>query len=602
MVLPARISILIAGMIVVSVGPCALSQEIRVESEQETHAQPEITVPFDSSDLPPGLAPWVHRTPDEVIELPAFVHPPEEGRDGCDECKRLQVSVERDVPDFPTETWRHIAEERGPGSWRIVVHSPEAVFIRAQLEAERAAGPMVFFFYGANGAESLARPFSSSDVARTGGWGPIIEGEYLFIEAITGSSTSPPLLKIPQISHGYLPIPPLEQRSWCYNDVTCYPGWSDVSRAVARIYYQTGGFGGYVCTGSLLADTDPATQRFWFLTAHHCISSDPVADTLAAYFDYTTSTCDGPAPLPWDPRRFAYGSDYVVGSETSDFTLLELDENPPGYQTFLGWSTGDLASGEDIVTVHHPGGLHQRITFGNENGSVDAWPYWDDFWRVVYHSGSTEGGSSGAPLLDEAGKCVRGQLWGGTASCWNMAGIDLFGRFGVSWDLGLSDYLLAATTPPEPETTTWDTPPHAAGPDAIAMKATPATDPSGAEYSFEEMTGHPGGTDSGWQDEPEYTDDGLQSGTQYCYRVKARDTSPSLDEAGWSSTECASTSIRGDINGDGVVNLIDVLMLYRFVHGELELTPVQMASGDIDQDNDADADDAQALADIVFGP
>jgi hypothetical protein len=182
-----------------------------------------------------------------------------------------------------------------------------------------------------------------------------------------------------------------------------------------------------------------------------------------------------------------------------------------------------------------------------------------------------------------------------------MAGIDLFGQFGVSWDLGLSEYLLAATTPPEPETTTWDTPPHAAGPDAIAMKATPATDPSGVEYSFEEMTGHPGGTDSGWQDEPEYTDDGLQSGTQYCYRVKARDTSPSLDEAGWSSTECASTSIRGDINGDGVVNLIDVLMLYRFVHGELELTPVQMASGDIDQDNDADADDAQALADIVFG-
>ncbi|MFC2108885.1 trypsin-like serine peptidase [Candidatus Bipolaricaulota bacterium] len=570
-----------------------------MEIEEEMVASPA-TEALYASDLPRGLAQSVQRNSDEVVELSRLLRLPEQAQDGCAECKSLQVSVQRDVPDFPSETWRHIPEDKGPGSWRIVIHSPEAVFVRAQVGAELTEEPLEFFFYGATGAKSVERPFSSNDLDRTGGWGPIIEGEYLCIEVITGSSTSPPPLVIPQISHGYLPIPPSQRVGSCNNDVTCSPDWSDVSRAVARIYFQFG-WGGWICTGSLLADTDPTTQRLWFLTAQHCVSSDADADTLIAFFDYRTDTCDGSMPSLGD-ANLAYGSDYIVGSTTSDFTLLELDENPPGYQTFLGWSTGDLATGEDIVTVHHPGGSYQRITFGDENGTGVGYPYWNDFWRVVYNSGTTEGGSSGAPLFDEAGKYVRGQLWGGNTSCSYMSGIDLFGKFGTSWDLGLSTYLLDTTTPPEPETVTWDTPPHAAGPDAIEMKATTATDPSGVEYSFEETSGNVGGTDSGWQDDPEYTDDGLQTSALYCYRVKTRDTSPILSETGWSSAECSSRGIRGDIDGDRSLDLIDVLMLYRYVEGVLPLPPDAVARADVDEDGDVDTDDAQALADLVFAP
>jgi YD repeat-containing protein len=97
------------------------------------------------------------------------------------------------------------------------------------------------------------------------------------------------------------------------------------------------------------------------------------------------------------------------------------------------------------------------------------------------------------------------------------------------------------TTPPTPDPMTWDVAPSVTAPATISMTAAIATDPSGVEYSFEETSGNPGGTSSGWQDSATYSDDGLSTDTQYCYRVKARDKSGNQNETGWSSTTCATT-------------------------------------------------------------
>ena len=58
---------------------------------------------------------------------------------------------------------------------------------------------------------------------------------------------------------------------------------------------------------------------------------------------------------------------------------------------------------------------------------------------------------------------------------------------------------------------------------SITMTATTASDPSGVEYFFDETSGNPGGSDSGWQDSPNYTDTGPQPNTTYTYTVTARD-------------------------------------------------------------------------------
>jgi len=56
------------------------------------------------------------------------------------------------------------------------------------------------------------------------------------------------------------------------------------------------------------------------------------------------------------------------------------------------------------------------------------------------------------------------------------------------------------------------------------MQALAGSDGSGPlEYFFEEISGNPGGSDSGWQTDMYYMDGGLFGGTEYSYRVKIRD-------------------------------------------------------------------------------
>ena len=84
----------------------------------------------------------------------------------------------------------------------------------------------------------------------------------------------------------------------------------------------------------------------------------------------------------------------------------------------------------------------------------------------------------------------------------------------------------------------------------ITMEASVATDAetgSNVEYYFDEISGNPGATDSGWQAETTYTDTGLSDGYTYTYTVKARDLSNSLNETSPSAPASA-------ITGSGPVN------------------------------------------------
>jgi hypothetical protein len=96
-------------------------------------------------------------------------------------------------------------------------------------------------------------------------------------------------------------------------------------------------------------------------------------------------------------------------------------------------------------------------------------------------------------------------------------------------------------TPPTPDPMTWATVPYVISSTAITMTATTASDEGGVEYYFDETSGNPGGSDSGWQSAPAYTDTGLSANTQYTYQVKARDKSPNQNETAYSTAESATT-------------------------------------------------------------
>jgi mono/diheme cytochrome c family protein len=121
------------------------------------------------------------------------------------------------------------------------------------------------------------------------------------------------------------------------------------------------------------------------------------------------------------------------------------------------------------------------------------------------------------------------------------------------------------------------------------MRARPGVDPRGyVEYYFEETSGSPGGSTSGWQMSPRYLDTGLVLGETYSYRFKMRDRAgnegqfseeatfeliqvnmecdhdehehPALGVDG-QDTDCDSVSDSeegyGDTDGDGIPDYLD---------------------------------------------
>ncbi|HIJ66769.1 MAG TPA: S8 family serine peptidase [Planctomycetes bacterium] len=98
---------------------------------------------------------------------------------------------------------------------------------------------------------------------------------------------------------------------------------------------------------------------------------------------------------------------------------------------------------------------------------------------------------------------------------------------------------------PEPDPSEWETLPHSISSSEIKMTAKTATDQWGwpVEYYFANLTNP--AHDSGWQSSSTYTDSGLTTGTQYCYKVKTRDKAPNKqsngNETAWSEMEACAT-------------------------------------------------------------
>ena len=99
---------------------------------------------------------------------------------------------------------------------------------------------------------------------------------------------------------------------------------------------------------------------------------------------------------------------------------------------------------------------------------------------------------------------------------------------------------VAETDPPTPDPAMWATVPQEEGSFAISMTATTGSDASGVvEYYFEEASGNPGGSDSGWQSSSSYTDSDLDSETEYIYRVQMRDALDNTTD--WSDSQSMTT-------------------------------------------------------------
>jgi hypothetical protein len=247
----------------------------------------------------------------------------------------------------------------------------------------------------------------------------------------------------------------------CLIDATCVTSSTlDVidlyRRAVADLFYIKGG-SGFVCTGGLINDSDTSGFIPYLLTANHCFSTQAVATTLEAFWDYRTSSCNGPFPNMSASQR-SNGSTLLATGTASDFTFVRLN-SVPASRAYLGWdaSTSVITAGTTLFRVSHPfpdaftDPAPQRFSTTNISltsltcSSRPRGPY-------TYSSqatGGVYGGSSGSPVILSGGYVV-GQLFGSCGPNDPAAGCDasnltVDGAFATTYP-SISSFLSPAQT------------------------------------------------------------------------------------------------------------------------------------------------------------
>ena len=137
----------------------------------------------------------------------------------------------------------------------------------------------------------------------------------------------------------------------------------------------------------------------------------------------------------------------------SDFTLLQLDREPdPTFSVYYaGWDARDFLP-DATTTIHQPGGDEKSISFDHDPPTVtsrfeSSSPGDGLYLRIAdWDLGTTEGGSSGSCLFDQATQRCIGNLSGGAAACGNDYP-DWYGRMYAHWtgngtpETRLSDWL-----------------------------------------------------------------------------------------------------------------------------------------------------------------
>ncbi|MGZ5079189.1 MAG: FG-GAP-like repeat-containing protein [Usitatibacter sp.] len=399
-----------------------------------------------------------------------------EGKNGVPLRIGFSRAVDPVATDVATLDWESLPDGNIVATMSIT--SEGAAALRLGIRVERLPPDLLLRFYapgeetmyevaGLDVLESIARNLEAGvrEPDAHNYWSPVIEGSTIVFETGVppGAKRSDMRVSVPQISHLYasassgFAMP--KAAGACNNDVSCYSAWSAEANSVARMVFTSGG-SSYLCSGTLLADSAPASFIPYFLTANHCISDQASASSLQTYWFFRSASC-GAGVGSYEIRTG--GAQLLYASATTDTSFMRLAAAPPAGAVFSGWiaNPAGATTAAAVTGIHHPSGDLARISFGNILGFYNCTPPSSGFFScsaaaasssmyygVAWRSGVVEPGSSGSALFLDNGHYVIGQLYGGSSSCADPAGGDVYGRFDVAFAAGLHTYLAAA--PPTP--------------------------------------------------------------------------------------------------------------------------------------------------------
>ncbi len=342
---------------------------------------------------------------------------------------------------------RWIESADGWRRWLLAIEAPGAVNLNFHFEPFRLP-------YGARlwitdpGKRQRLGPYDDRDNPPSAAfWSPILDGDRALLLLEVPPDAGRLEFSIAGIQRGFRdPLAP--KAGACNIDVVCPEGdgWRDQIRAVAA--YVIGGTG--LCSGTLMATTTPGENRV-FSTANHCISSAGQAASVVLYWRHEHPSCRAinssenalGAIGPNNPNAIPQtgGALLLANHPNSDFTLLRLNTTPPAAaNVFLsGWDRRAAPRIDGATGIHHPQGHEKRITHTTQTLVKQDTPtsgLGQHHWRVPFWTqGTTEQGSSGSGLWNRDRRLI-GVLSGGSASCSNPGGFDIYGRLETAWEGG----------------------------------------------------------------------------------------------------------------------------------------------------------------------
>ena len=220
----------------------------------------------------------------------------------------------------------------------------------------------------------------------------------------------------------------------------------------------------------------------------------------------------------------------------------------------------------------------------------------DGFW---HHVAATRDGASGQIKLYvdgvEEGSGAGAIGAASAASVMNIGKTDSPGGYfkGSIDDLRLYNLVLSAgdiavimdMDAPSPDPAAFASGPAGLSRTEIAMTAVEGTDAGiVVEYYFDETSGNPGGTDSGWQNDPVYIDADLDEATEYSYTVTMRDGNSNETHA--SDPAVVYTHPNPNVVDDLTYDINDLIVLAAnwLRHGCYTTDPVLCDGSDLNAD------------------
>lgn len=322
--------------------------------------------------------------------------------------------------------------------WRVAIRSKGAyslniIFDRAILPTEAS-----IFIYSPD--HQILRGAFNANNEQSSGMLPIfpLPGDEIIVEYNEPATVSTPgELHISKVNHDYKNVigsRPLGESGTCNMDVYCSDARlvNKEKQAVVQLVIS----GTDLCTGTLVNNTN-RDKTPYLITAGHCILSAKDAQQTVLTFNYESPFCGKDGSTNGYVDQTMTGAILRARSDSLDFALVELEMlPPPEYRPYYaGWDHSKTVPAS-ARSIHHPKGDVKKVSIDYDppgTGSYSSSGHLSNsfWWIKKWDIGTTEAGSSGGPLFNDANQVI-GSLTGGTATC-DHSTDDYFAMMAYQW-------------------------------------------------------------------------------------------------------------------------------------------------------------------------